>query len=209
MNNEISNKLNIQNQENTKIIRFKNNPPQAEIKEIIKDPDKIYYYFYNSPIGKTLIGSTDNYLVYYGFIDDLILKENYINEIKTIFPKSHLEKSENKTLFYYKKIFNPKINEKIPTGIKGSDFFIKVLKELCKTKNFELLSYKELAENAGFKNASRAVGTAMKNNPVAYVIPCHRVIKSSGEPGFYSSGPDRKKALILREKNISFFKKNI
>jgi len=208
MNNENTKQLNIENQEIKKIIRFKNNPPQAKIKELKKDPVKIYYYFYNSPIGEILLGSTDNYLVYYGFIDDLSLEENYINDIKTIFPKSQLEKSENKTLFYYKKIFNPEDNEKIPTGIKGTNFFIKVLKVLCKTKNFELLSYKELAEKAGFKNASRAAGTAMKNNPVAYVIPCHRVIKSSGKPGFYSSGPERKKALILREKNISLFKKN-
>jgi methylated-DNA-[protein]-cysteine S-methyltransferase len=77
-----------------------------------------------------------------------------------------------------------------------------VLKELRKTIPGELISYKELGIKAGLSNAARFVGTTMKNNNTPLLIPCHRVIRSNGKLGFYSSpgGTDQKDRYIKLEK---------
>lgn len=66
----------------------------------------------------------------------------------------------------------------------------------------ETLSYKELAKRIGHPRALRAVGKALKENPFPLIIPCHRVVKSSGELGGYSKGKELKKKLLELEKEI-------
>lgn len=72
---------------------------------------------------------------------------------------------------------------------------------LFKTKRGETLSYGELALISGYPKAARAVGTAMKNNPFPFVIPCHRVIKSDGSLGGFFGAEEMKKKLIEMEKD--------
>lgn len=63
-------------------------------------------------------------------------------------------------------------------------------------------SYSKLAELADNPKAQRAVGSAMKNNPFIIVVPCHRVVKKSGEIGYYSGGPNLKEWLLEYEKSL-------
>ncbi len=86
--------------------------------------------------------------------------------------------------------------EKIKLHLKGTPFQIKVWNALLQIPMGSLKSYLEIANEIGDPHASRAVGTAIGNNPIAYLIPCHRVITSSGNLGGYHWGIDRKSAII-------------
>ena len=82
------------------------------------------------------------------------------------------------------------------------EFRVKVYRKLFETKRGETLSYGELAGLAGYYGAARAVGTAMKNNPFPFIIPCHRVIKADGSYGKFFGAEELKKRLIEEEKVI-------
>ena len=75
----------------------------------------------------------------------------------------------------------------------------KILLELAGVSRGKVISYGTLAARAGFPGAARAVGTAMARNPFPLVIPCHRVIRSSGESGRFGGGTALKRALLERE----------
>ncbi|MCD6583563.1 MAG: MGMT family protein [Candidatus Omnitrophica bacterium] len=82
------------------------------------------------------------------------------------------------------------------------DFEKKVLRAVLKIPLGEVRTYKEIAKMAGRPSAWRAVGGVLKKNPFPLFIPCHRVIKSSGQLGEYSLGKRLKKDLINLEKRI-------
>ena len=84
----------------------------------------------------------------------------------------------------------------IKLHLKGTDFQLKVWQSLLKIPMGQLSSYTHIAQEIGQERASRAVGTAIGNNPVAFLIPCHRVIQSSGQRGGYMWGTTRKTAMI-------------
>ncbi len=85
-----------------------------------------------------------------------------------------------------------------------TQFQIKVLLETYKVPKGQTVTYKELAKRAGSPNAYRAVGSVMRINPLAPMIPCHRVIKSSGALGNYSAkgGTELKRRMLKREHAI-------
>ena len=85
----------------------------------------------------------------------------------------------------------------------GTEFQIKVWKEIAKIPLGETRSYKEIATAIGSPNSSRAVANACGKNPYPVKIPCHRVIKSDGSIGGYSGtgGIERKKELLAKENN--------
>jgi len=80
--------------------------------------------------------------------------------------------------------------------LKGTNFQIKVWEALLRIPEGDLVSYGRLAAAAGRPTAVRAVASAVAANPVAWLVPCHRVIRSSGVLGQYRWGPERKAALI-------------
>ncbi|MDD3777290.1 MAG: methylated-DNA--[protein]-cysteine S-methyltransferase [Actinomycetota bacterium] len=91
---------------------------------------------------------------------------------------------------------NFKINTKL---LYGSPFFRKVLDSLKTIGYGQMVSYRELAGLSGSSKAWRAVGTVMGKNPIMIIIPCHRVIKSSGQAGNYSAGIPIKHFLLQLE----------
>ena len=80
--------------------------------------------------------------------------------------------------------------------LKGTDFQLKVWETLLKIPMGQLSTYGDIAQNINHPKASRAVGTAIGSNPVAFLIPCHRVIQSTGAIGGYMWGTTRKSAII-------------
>ena len=88
---------------------------------------------------------------------------------------------------------------KVKLHLKGTPFQLKVWESLLRIPEGQLTTYGALARRIGQLTASRAVGTAIGNNPVAVLIPCHRVIQSSGHFGGYRWGTTRKSALIGKE----------
>ncbi|MGN0021396.1 MAG: methylated-DNA--[protein]-cysteine S-methyltransferase, partial [Sphingobacterium hotanense] len=86
--------------------------------------------------------------------------------------------------------------DRIKLHLKGSPFQLKVWQALLEIPTGKLKTYKEIAQVIEQPTASRAVGTAIGQNPIAYLIPCHRVIQTSGKFGGYRWDPLRKTAII-------------
>lgn len=87
-----------------------------------------------------------------------------------------------------------------PFEIEGTDFRKEVLLTMKNIPYGKTWSYSELAINSGHSKAVRAVGTVCKNNPLPLIIPCHRVIKKSGDVGYFNGGVQMKKSLLKIEK---------
>ena len=86
--------------------------------------------------------------------------------------------------------------DRIKLHLKGTDFQLKVWETMLKIPKGQLSTYGNIAHKIEKPNASRAVGTAIGSNPVAFLIPCHRVIQASGNLGGYMWGNTRKTAII-------------
>jgi len=96
--------------------------------------------------------------------------------------------------------FNKELKQfDIKLDLKGTDFQIKVWKELCNIPYGTTLSYKSLAEKLGDVNKTRAVGLANAKNPVAIIVPCHRVIGNNGDLTGYAWGIEKKRQLLQLE----------
>ncbi len=102
----------------------------------------------------------------------------------------------NEYLLGKRKYFN------IPILIEGSNFQKKVLTELCKIPYGVTCSYKEVAKRIGNEKACRAVGLANHKNPIAIIIPCHRVINHNGKLGGYGIGVSTKQFLLNLEQSV-------
>ena len=97
--------------------------------------------------------------------------------------------------------YNKNEIERILTDLNMTGFQKKVLMYVYEIPKGETRTYKQVAEAIGHGGAYRAVGTVLKNNPLAPIIPCHRVIKSNGKLGNYSGdgGTARKESLLRKE----------
>ena len=86
-------------------------------------------------------------------------------------------------------------DQKIGLDLRGTPFQIQVWKALLQIPSAHLLSYQHIATLIDRPKAVRAVGTAIGKNPIAYLIPCHRVIRNNGEMGGYRWNSERKTAI--------------
>jgi O-6-methylguanine DNA methyltransferase len=89
-----------------------------------------------------------------------------------------------------------------PAYLCGTDFEKKIWETARKIRYGDVASYKEIAERAGYPNAFRAAGTALGNNPLMLVVPCHRIIRSSGEIGYFGGGEEIKLMLLDLEQPL-------
>lgn len=88
----------------------------------------------------------------------------------------------------------------IPVQVRGTSFQMRVWRALCAVPCGATVSYGALARLAGHAGGARAVGSAMAKNPVALLVPCHRVVRSDGAEGQYAYGTARKKRILQWEK---------
>jgi AraC family transcriptional regulator of adaptative response/methylated-DNA-[protein]-cysteine methyltransferase len=155
----------------------------------------INYSFAESPFGNLIVASTSKGVCYMAFEDD---ENEAFDNLKRKFPNAAFERKldllQQNALFIFQNDWG-KLSE-IKLHLKGTGFQLKVWESLLKIPLGKLSTYRNIAEQVGNPNASRAVGTAIGNNPVAYLIPCHRVIQSAGNFGGYMWGPTRKAAII-------------
>ena len=156
---------------------------------------QINYSFAESPFGNIIVASTQKGICYMAFED---YEETAFQNLQTKFPNASFQRKldlmQQNALFIFQNDWS-KLNE-VKLHLKGTDFQLKVWESLLKIPKGGLSTYRNLAERIGNPNASRAVGTAIGNNPVAYLIPCHRVIQSTGNFGGYMWGNTRKTAII-------------
>jgi AraC family transcriptional regulator of adaptative response/methylated-DNA-[protein]-cysteine methyltransferase len=156
----------------------------------------INFSFSETPFGTMLVASTQRGICYMSFEDE---GETFaLAKLKIKFPNASysqaLDPLQQNAMFLFSQDWN-KLDQ-IKLHLKGTDFQIKVWETLLTIPSGGLTTYTDLAKNSGYIGASRAVGTAIGKNPVAFLIPCHRVIKATGEIGQYHWGSTRKNAII-------------
>jgi len=155
----------------------------------------IQYSFAESPFGKLIVASTAKGVCYMAFNDD---EEKAVELLKAKFPNASFvcksDDFQHNALFIFQDDWS-KLPE-IKLHLKGTDFQLKVWEALMKIPMGQLSTYGEIARQIEKPNASRAVGTAIGSNPIAFLIPCHRVIQSTGVFGGYMWGNTRKTAII-------------
>nr|WP_321356406.1 methylated-DNA--[protein]-cysteine S-methyltransferase [uncultured Draconibacterium sp.] len=155
----------------------------------------IDYSFLGSPFGNILIASTEKGICHLDFEDDYT---SALEQLKGKFPNAifqeQMTSNQQNVLYIFQSDWS-KLQE-IKLHLKGTDFQLKIWESLLKIPFGKLSTYGSIAEQIGSPNASRAVGTAIGNNPIAYLIPCHRVIQSTGKFNGYKWGTTRKTAII-------------
>ncbi|MEC3877658.1 bifunctional helix-turn-helix domain-containing protein/methylated-DNA--[protein]-cysteine S-methyltransferase [Chryseobacterium salviniae] len=155
----------------------------------------INYSFSESPFGKMIAASTEKGICYMAFENE---KQKALGDLQARFPNASFIERQDEFQRNALSIFNKDWTHlnTIKLHLKGTDFQLKVWESLLTIPMGKLSSYGSLANKIGHPNASRAVGTAIGSNPVAFLIPCHRVIQSSGKIGGYMWGSDRKQMII-------------
>lgn len=156
----------------------------------------INYAFADTPFGTVIVASTDKGICHMTFADEG--HEGALERLKSSFPNAKynhfLDMKQQNALFVFTQDWS-KLQE-IKLHLKGTDFQLKIWETLLKVPSGGLTTYSDLALKSGYEKAQRAVGTALGNNPVVFLIPCHRVIKATGIIGNYRYGEIRKNAII-------------
>ena len=155
----------------------------------------INYSFADTPFGEIIVAATPKGLCYMAFADG---EQEAFDALRAIYPKAgyHQKRDEiqQKALSFFSRDWSE------PDGLKcqvrGTDFQLKVWETLLKIPRGQLTTDGDIAARINNPKASRAVGSAVGDNPVSFLIPCHRVIRSSGELGGYHWGVVRKTAII-------------
>jgi len=155
----------------------------------------INYSFATSPFGNILAASTEKGICYMAFAD---VENVAFNTLQNYFPNANFRQKadliQQNALYIFTHDWT-KLSQ-IKLHLKGTDFQLKVWQTLLKIPMGQLTTYGIIANKIENPNASRAVGTAIGSNPVAFLIPCHRVIQSTGIFGGYMWGNTRKTAII-------------
>ena len=156
----------------------------------------INYSFSETPFGEVLIASTSKGICYMVFIDD---NESAVSALREQFPNASIMQTtdvlQQQALYVFESTGKGDFNT-IKLHIKATPFQLKVWESLLKIPMGGLSTYGSIAKTIQLPGASRAVGTAIGSNPVAFLIPCHRVIQSSGVLGGYHWGGVRKASII-------------
>lgn len=160
----------------------------------------IQYCFTETVFGKIIMASTPKGLCYVAFEDD---EQKAISNLKSKFPNASYTALCND---YHQQVLhffgnNWDLKAPITFHVKATVFQIEIWNALLQIPLGKLSTYGAIAESIGKPMASRAVGTAIGSNPIAFLIPCHRVVQATGKMGGYMWGTQRKKMIIDWESN--------
>ncbi|MDY6792938.1 MAG: methylated-DNA--[protein]-cysteine S-methyltransferase [Thermodesulfobacteriota bacterium] len=159
---------------------------------------EIFYDFCDSPFGDCLIATTERGICHLGFVKG-DKRSEALNQLFETWPGAVFTESHKPINLIAKDIFRYDRNKNpgpFNLHLKGTNFQINVWKALLSIPEGWVVSYQDIASHIGHPKAFRAVANAIAINPVAYLIPCHRVIAKSGKIHQYRWGSARKKALI-------------
>jgi O-6-methylguanine DNA methyltransferase len=167
--------------------------------------EELSFTFYDSPAGRIGMAATKQGLTALDFVGGLTT-ESYLGDLLKRYPNYRLIKDGeyvNLALMQIKEYFSRQRKQfSCPLDIQGTPFQLKVWKALQDIPFGHTVSYEDIARKIGNIKAVRAVGQANGKNPIAIIIPCHRVIRKSGNLGGYSSGLEIKKILLDWEQNF-------
>ena len=156
---------------------------------------QIQYSFAETIFGDVIIASTPKGICYLSFVSN---EQKETENLFKLFPNANFVQKTDLIQQNAMKFFRAdwKDLQKIKLHLKGTPFQLKVWQSLLKIPLGNVSTYTAIANSIQNPGAMRAVGTAIGSNPVAFLIPCHRVIKSSGIVGEYHWGSNRKTAIL-------------
>jgi len=156
----------------------------------------IEYSEHESPFGRVFIASTPRGICNLTFLEN---EENdeHLAALYKKWPRAEIHENHDKTLAIIETMFgkNTVLDRPLSLYVSGTNFQVSVWKALLDIPPGKVASYSDVATAIGHPRAARAVGLAVGANPVAFLIPCHRVIQQSGQIGGYRSGEIRKHAI--------------
>lgn len=160
------------------------------------DQLRIRYSFATCQFGDYIVASTPKGICYLNFYED---REQAVEELRLVWGRANLVNEVDTLHQQVADFLRHKLmpgEQKLRLHMKGTPFQLKVWEALLRIPEGRFTSYSALADMLHQPNASRAVGTAMGSNPVAYLVPCHRVIKKVGGFGKFRWGSERKLAML-------------
>ncbi len=163
------------------------------------------YGFHPTPFGECLIAVTPRGVCHLAFTAP-ISRSAALERLRSEWGAATLVADQAGTRDAAARAFPPPGSAAMPglaLHVKGTNFQLKVWRALLEVPPGTVTTYGALAAAIGEPKASRAVGTAVGSNPVSYLIPCHRVIRSTGELGGYAWGPDRKRVMLALETSVA------
>jgi len=162
----------------------------------------ISYGFHSTPFGTGLFARTERGLCHLSFLstEDVEGRESALSTLAAEWSGARLVESPGKMVSLVRSLFGP-VQSTPPEAslslvLKGTNYQIKVWNALLRIPPGTLTTYGRLATALGAPKSARAVGSAVARNSIAYLIPCHRVIREMGAFGQYRWGPERKKAIL-------------
>lgn len=162
---------------------------------------EIAYGYHPSPFGECLLAVTERGICGLGFVREGDRKQA-LEDFKQRWPAAEFRENPEKTRSYMDGIFNAKKRNgahPLKLLLMGTNFQIKVWEALLRIPSGAVVSYEDLARRVGKPSAARAVGGAVGQNPISFLIPCHRAIRKMGITGDYHWGAARKKAILAWE----------
>jgi len=159
----------------------------------------IRYGLHASPFGKCLVAVTERGICHLGFAQREKSEGEAIDNLVADWKNARMIEDHKSTAPLIEPIFDANARGKLNLHLRGTNFQLKVWEALLNIPAGTVTTYEGLAERIGQSTASRAVGTAVGHNPIAVLIPCHRVINKVGRFGKYRYGAPRKMALLAKE----------
>jgi len=153
----------------------------------------MYYCYLDTPIGELLLAGEDDALAMIGFPKGSMRRDP---EPDWIFNEKRLATAREQLSEYFA---GTRREFELPLALSGTEFQVSVLQALQDIPYGETVSYGDIAKRIGRPKAVRAVGAANGRNPIPIVVPCHRVIGSSGDLTGFGGGLDTKEALLRLE----------
>ena len=167
----------------------------SQEKKKVRAEMHLVYGIHDTPFGKCLVGVCEEGICHISFFQSD--PEIHTEKFKGMWKNPQNRRDDSKTAETLKAIFTSGEKQKPPTILLlGTPFQISVWEKLLEAKEGETLSYSDLAESIGAPAAVRAVSNAVAGNPVAYLVPCHRVIGKTGDLHGYRWGLDVKRAIL-------------
>jgi len=160
----------------------------------------INYGYHPTPYGQMFIALTDKGICQLDFIEPGAAEEP-LQQLRKLWRNAEFREALGETSSVAHQLFAKTAADGLPISlwVRGTNFQLSVWRALLKIPPGMVASYTDIAEAAGKPKAVRAVGTAIGANPVGLIIPCHRVLRQSGELGGYRWGITRKQAILARE----------
>lgn len=181
-------------------------PPLAELEDHAAEAGllDVAYATYDSPAGRLLLAATPRGLVTLAYIDDAAEEERVLERLATrLSPRilasgRRLDQPRHELDDYFagrRRNFDVQLDWQLTRG-----FGRRVLEAAVRIPFGSVSTYKEVAAEAGSPRASRAAGNALGANPIPIIVPCHRVLHTTGGLGGYTGGLERKRLLLGLER---------